>query len=140
MKKIGSINFSFLLILLVFGSCNSDQEVKSFSIEEWNANSRDIKELKAKILNEYELVKQDSNAIFNMCYNEYLIYHPEKAKKIIGMWPGSIKSYLKRDPDFIKIADKNKLNWDMVKQYIYLTSPEAETFINNYKNKNDEKN
>ena len=75
-----------------------------------------------------------------MCYNEYLIYHPEKAKKIIGMWPGSIKSYLKRDPDFIKIADKNKLNWDMVKQYIYLTSPEAETFINNYKNKNDEKN
>lgn len=140
MGKKNAIFLCFLLMLLVFTSCNSKEEFKSISADEWNANSRDLKNLKAKLLNNYELVKQDSNAVINICYNEYLIYHTEKAKKIIGMWPGSIISYLKNDPDFLKIAEKHKLNWDALHQYVYMQSDEAEQFIINHQKKYDEKN
>ncbi len=135
MGKKNAIFHCFLLMLLVFASCNSNEEFKSISANEWNANSRDLKNLKAKLLNNYELVKQDSNAVINICYNEYLIYHTEKAKKIIGMRPGSIKSYLKNDSDFIKIAEKHKLNWDMVNQYICVKDSTNKQFIINYKKK-----
>lgn len=121
------LNLSLLILLLATGCKGNNKEVSSVKYSDLVKNSKFVDDLRSHFTEENKRLESDVEYKVNLVFMEYLELDRERALRIKGMWPGSIKGFLLKDPRFVDLLDKHSVVKDSIEDYFYINEKFFET-------------
>lgn len=115
------------LLLAVVGCNEQKKEIRTIKYSSLVENNEFVNDLRENFKNSQEALNNDQEHLINIAFYDYLKSNRERALKVKGMWPGSVKNFLLKDPKFVQILNDRNIDRDSLKPYFYINEKFFET-------------
>ena len=115
------------LLLAVVGCNEEKKEIRTIKYSSLVENNEFVNDLRENFKNSQEALNKDQEHLINIAFYDYLKSNRERALKVKGMWPGSVKNFLLKDPKFVQILNDRNIDRDSLKPYFYINEKFFET-------------
>ena len=115
------------LLLAVVGCNEEKKEIRTIKYSSLVENNEFVNDLRENFKNSQEALNKDQEYLINIAFYDYLKSNRERALKVKGMWPGSVKNFLLKDPKFVQILNDRNIDRDSLKPYFYINEKFFET-------------
>ena len=115
------------LLLAVVGCNEEKKEIRTIKYSSLVENNEFVNDLRENFKNSQEALNKDQEHLINIAFYDYLKSNRERALMVKGMWPGSVKNFLLKDPKFVQILNDRNIDRDSLKPYFYINEKFFET-------------